>query len=46
MCDITKKREEMTKKMMLGNLQEKYEKIIEEVYRKGNGEYIKGKQAD
>ncbi len=41
MCDITKKREEMTKKMMLENLQEKYENIIEEVYRKGNGEYLK-----
>jgi hypothetical protein len=36
----------MIKLMSLGNLEEKYTKIIDEVYRKKNGDYLKGKEAN
>jgi hypothetical protein len=32
--------------MSLGNLNGKNAKIIDEIYRKGNGEYLKGREAE
>jgi hypothetical protein len=32
--------------MSLGSLNEKYATIIDEIYRKGNGEYLKGREAN
>jgi hypothetical protein len=43
--ELTERREEMVKQMSLGNLEEKYAKIVDEVFRKKNGEYIRGKES-
>jgi hypothetical protein len=32
--------------MSLGSLNGKYARIIDQVYRKGNGEYLKGREAE
>jgi hypothetical protein len=39
-------RTNIIKKMSLGNLEERYKKIIYEIYRKGNGEFLKGREAE
>jgi hypothetical protein len=43
---LTRKREEIVKIMSIGNLDGKNAKIIDEIYRKGNGEYLKGREAE
>lgn len=43
--ELTERREEMVRLMSLGNLEEKYARVVEEIFRKKNGEYLRGKES-
>lgn len=43
--ELTERREEMVRQMSLGNLEEKYARIVDEIFRKKNGEYLRGKES-
>lgn len=43
--ELTERREEMVRQMSLGNLEERYARVVDEIFRKKNGEYLRGKES-